>query len=109
MSKPLVERIPFAKIVTILAACFGVGLGLCGLDYFLVAHGSGRTMAVLASVGFLCAVVMVLSFLGLVVSGIAWGVLVAVRSFGPDRDQAELHTLFGTLKDTKRDDDHEDR
>ena len=109
MSKPLVERIPFAKIVAILSACFGIGLGLCGLDYFLVAHRMGRTMGFFASATFLCAVVMALSFLGLVVSGIAWAVLIVVRNFGQGRNKDEVQTLFDTSDETKRDEDREDR
>ena len=31
MSKPLVDRIPFAKILIGLAILFGLSLGLCGL------------------------------------------------------------------------------
>ena len=42
MSKPLVDRIPFAKIVSVLAVALGVGIGLCGLDFFLGSHGIGR-------------------------------------------------------------------
>ena len=42
MSDPTVKRFPFAKIVIVMAVCFLVGVGLCGLDYALGARGICR-------------------------------------------------------------------
>lgn len=71
MSKPLVDRIPFAKIVTVLAIGFGVALGLCGLT------GALSTMA-RGNVGFLGPLViielgaMLLCAVGLVLTVVVW-------------------------------------
>jgi len=82
MSDPAKNRFPFAKIVAVMAVCFLVGIGLCGLDYALGAHGMGRTNAEF-SVGpldGLSLVVMALSAVGLVLSLIAWAVAAIIRS-----------------------------
>ena len=39
MSKPLVDRIPFAKILIGLAILFGLSLGLCGLSIAQIWNG----------------------------------------------------------------------
>jgi len=83
MSKPAGGRITFAKIVTVLAVGFGIGLGLCGLDYLLAANGIGKSHEEFG-VGPLDAVslvVMVLSAIGLVLTTILWVVFAAVGSF----------------------------
>ena len=43
MSKPPVDRIPFAKLVVIFAVSFAIGLGLCGLGFLLASHGIRRS------------------------------------------------------------------
>ena len=40
MSERLVDRIPFAKIITVLAIVFGISLGLCGVTFFLSMGGA---------------------------------------------------------------------
>jgi hypothetical protein len=87
MSRSQPDRFPFAKIVAILAAAFGIGVGLCGLDYFLAAHNIGRSheefgVGPLDSVSM---IVMALSAAGLVLALIAWAItaaIVALRSSG---------------------------
>jgi hypothetical protein len=83
MDNPTVKRFPFAKIVVVMAVGFLVGVGLCGLDYALGAHGYGRGGEL--SVGPLDSVslaVMILSAAGLVLSLIVWFIAVIVRSAG---------------------------
>jgi hypothetical protein len=83
MSKPLVDRIPFAKIVVALAVAFDLGLGLCGLDFFLLVRGNQtHTQAFGAGpIGVLSLTVLSLSAIGLVVTIILWVVLAAVAAF----------------------------
>jgi len=81
MSNPTVKRFPFAKIVVVMAISFLVGVGLCGLDIALGAHGYGKTGEF--SVGPLdgiSLVVMILSLAGLVLSLIVWLLAAIVRS-----------------------------
>lgn len=78
------KRFPFAKAVIVMAVCFLVGLGLCGLDYVLGAHGYGQPHEEF-SVGPLdgiSLVVMALSFAGLVLSLIVWAVAAVVTGIG---------------------------
>jgi hypothetical protein len=77
------KRFPFAKIVIGMAACFLVGLGLCGLDFALGANGIGKPGEEF-SVGPLdgvSLVVMVLSGAGLVVSLVVWALAAALDAF----------------------------
>jgi uncharacterized membrane protein len=39
MSGRMVDRIPFAKIIAVLATVFGISLGLCGVTFFLSMGG----------------------------------------------------------------------
>ena len=83
MTEPAVDRIPFAKIVTVLAVAFGLGIGLCWLDFLLASSGIGKSHEEFG-VGPLDAVslvVMVLSAFGLVITTFLWVVLAAVGSF----------------------------
>jgi prepilin signal peptidase PulO-like enzyme (type II secretory pathway) len=83
VSKPLVERITFVKVVTVLAVAFGLGVGLCGLDFLLASGGIGKSHGEFG-VGPLDApslIVMTLSACGLVVTTFLWVVFAAVRSF----------------------------
>lgn len=103
MSESLIERIPFAKIVTVLAVGFGIGLGLCGLDYLLAANGIGKSTEEFG-VGPLDAVslvVMALSAVGLVVTVVAWVVAAIVDSAVGKVSQPQK--LFGEGDDTKLD------
>jgi hypothetical protein len=83
MDNPTPKRFPFAKIVVVMAACFLVGMGLCGLDYVLGAHGYGKggefSVGPLDGVSLL---VMILSAAGLVLSLIVWGFAAIIRSAG---------------------------
>ena len=75
MGTPLVDRIPFAKIVTVLAIIFGVSLGLCGVSAIV---DSNLYRSVVDLILFLlvlaCAV-------GLAATFVLWSVLAIVNSF----------------------------
>jgi hypothetical protein len=78
-SKPLVDRIPFAKIVTMLAVVFGISLGMCGLmGVFSARLGSAQEVAVVF--GVLGAGGILISVVGLVATIALWVVLSVVRS-----------------------------
>ena len=82
MTDPTPKRFPFAKIVIVMAVCFLVGLGLCGLDFVLGSNGYGQPHEEF-SVGPLdgvSIVVMALSLLGLVVSLIVWALSAIIWS-----------------------------
>ncbi len=105
MEKPLVDRIPFPKIVTVLAVAFGVGLGLCGLSAALTIGGAQRNsflVSILMSAGVLELIVIAVSGVGLVATTIAWVVLSVVGSFS--RGDSEPQRLFDDEEDTKHDD-----
>lgn len=109
MNKPLVDRIPFAKILIVLVIVFGVSLGLCGVSAALgIAGSTGSSHMRNASaqiLGFSLVielVAMVLSSVGVVVTGIAWVILsIAGKS---SRGSAEPQPLFNE-NDNKREDE----
>jgi hypothetical protein len=79
MSKPLVDRIPFAKIMIVLVIVFGVSLGLCGVSAALGIAGSSHMRnsgGQLLGFSFVIEIIaIVLSSVGLVVTVIAWVIL----------------------------------
>jgi hypothetical protein len=81
MRKRLVDRIPFTKIVTVLAIAFGVSLGLCGLT-FVVSSGSHAGPNFFMTLGLIELAAMILSAAGLVLTFIVWIVLAIATSFG---------------------------
>lgn len=104
MSKPLVDRIPFAKIVAVLAVAFGLGVGLCGLDFFLGSHGIGKNTQEfgVGPIDALSLIVMAFSALGLALTTVLWVVFAAVGSFS--RKDSEPQRLL----DEKQDEDSKD-
>ncbi|MGA7858805.1 MAG: hypothetical protein WCA11_12795 [Terracidiphilus sp.] len=80
MSKPLVDRIPFAKILIGLAVVFLISLGMCGLGALSLGHG-GRGQGVGAMpgmalvIGIVC---MVVSVVGVPLTAIVWIVMTVV-------------------------------
>ncbi len=104
MSKPLADRIPFAKLVTIFAASFGVGLGLCGLGFFLNTHGAGRgdeEFGGVQPIVILSLIIIVVSFLGLVVTLLTWALV------GMLGGASEPQKLFGDAAEKKSDEGHD--
>ncbi len=101
MSGPRGSGFPFAKIVVAMAVALIVGMGLCGLDYFLGSQGIGKSRQEF-SVGPLdgiSLVVMFLSFCGLLITLIAWMISTAVGSFSRGQDN-EPQKLFDDEDDT---------
>ena len=94
MTEPLAQRIPFAKIVIILACTFGLGIGLCGITAFAAGamHGSRSSENFLAVLGIIDAALILLSAVGLVVSVIAWVVFSLTGRSGSN--QTDPQTLF---------------
>jgi hypothetical protein len=74
--------IPFAKIVVVLAAAFGIGLGLCGLTFFTAAGGASHlgpnALNILPVLGVGGLIVMILSSIGLLITVIAWVVAAVI-------------------------------
>lgn len=84
MKKALVDRIPFTKIVVVLAICAGVAVGLCGVG-FAIGLGtkfSGTGSGGLAMELFLIpgGIVFWGSLLGLVLVCLLWVVLAIVKA-----------------------------
>jgi hypothetical protein len=80
----LLERVNFPKLVTVLAAIFGIALGACGLTALVGARFNGASVLPL---GIVELVVMVLSAVGLLISLTVWGVASALgktAAGGPD-------------------------
>jgi protein-S-isoprenylcysteine O-methyltransferase Ste14 len=79
MSKPLVDRIPFAKIVVVLAIVFVLSLGTCGLTASLSSHsGSQQNAFVVAMIAGLAGTL--LAGFGLLITTVVWVIAVATGS-----------------------------
>jgi hypothetical protein len=94
MSKRLVERIRFAKIVVVLAVAFCLGIGLCGLDAAFMApfRSSGEEFGPNSIVGGIGAWAILLSAAGLLVTFVLW---VALSLMGESSHEGtELQRLF---------------
>jgi hypothetical protein len=92
---PWADRSIFAKLVTMLAIALGIGLGLCGLDFLLAAHGIGKSTQEfgVGPIDGLSLIVMVLSALGLMITLVVW-VLAVIFDLGPGRGGNEPQRLF---------------
>jgi hypothetical protein len=98
MKKRLVDRIPFAKIMLVLAAALILSLGSCGLSFYFSSaplRDASSTLALIGLVGFLG------SLAGLVLTGFAWVILAIVGASGEKVSQPEK--LFDKEDDTKLD------
>jgi len=93
MDKPLVDRIPFAKILVVLTVVFGIALGLCGVTFVLNASGGNSPAGLLLSIAAPVELVMMaLSFVGMVVVAIFWVVLSVAR--GNKAEDSERQRLI---------------
>jgi hypothetical protein len=88
MNERLVDRIPFAKIITVLAIIFGVSLGLCGVTA-MFASRMRTNSNFLVSFGMIELVGILGSAAGLVGTTALWVVLTAVGSFGGSRSESQ--------------------
>ena len=84
MTEPLVRRIPFAKIVIILASIFGVALGLCGVTAFAAGAMRGSAGNFLPIFGIIELAAILLSAIGLVFTVILWVIMSAVGNFSSE-------------------------
>jgi hypothetical protein len=93
---PWADRSIFAKLVTMLAIALGIGLGLCGLDFLLAAHGIGKSTEEfgVGPIDGLSLIVMVLSALGLVITLVVWVLGAIIGNLGPGRGSSEPQRLF---------------
>ena len=83
MGRPLIDRIPFSRIFTILAVIFGVALGLCGLNTLItvpLSHVPQSASVVIVGLIFIEAGAMLLSGLGMALTALLWLVLAVARS-----------------------------
>ena len=99
MGKPLIGRIPFAKIVIALAIVFVISFGLCGLTAVSVMKGASANSPVsklLDNAVPYELTGMLLSVVGLVLTVIVW---VVVAAFGLGRERSEPETLDGKNDD----------
>jgi membrane protein implicated in regulation of membrane protease activity len=98
MSERLVDRIPFAKIVTVLAIVLGISLGLCGVT-FLLSSGRGGGSGFFVGLGILELVVIALSVVGLALTLLA---IVTLSIFGGVSEKvSQPQKLFDEGDDTK--------
>ena len=83
MKKLLVDRIPFAKLLTVLAVTILVGLGLCGVGFAGESGSTGHSaLQVAAGVALVIgAAGFWLSLLGIVVTFVVWIVAAIIDSF----------------------------
>ncbi len=96
------QRINFAKIVTVLAVAFGVGLGLCGLSFVLASSGfrSNEEFGVDSlGVAPVSLVVMILSAFGLAIAVIAWVLAAIFGSSSSGGGGSEPRRLFDDKDD----------
>ena len=100
MSERLVDRIPFAKIVTVLAIVFGISLGLCGVTFALSA-GSGQGGGFFMGLGILELVALGVSMAGLVLACVVWVTLSIFGSFSEKVSQPQK--LYEEVDDKKID------
>ena len=108
MTEPLVRRIPFTKIVVILAVTFGIGFGMCGLSAFVAGamHSSRSAGNFLAIVMIIDAGVIVLSAIGLVLTVIVWVILSIIGRSSVN--QSAPPTLNDSPhRDSNKPDDHQ--
>jgi membrane protein implicated in regulation of membrane protease activity len=100
MSERLFDRIPFAKIVTVLAIVFGVSLGLCGVTFFL-SSGGGSGGGFLVGFGMLELAAIILSAAGLALILVVFVALSIFEGFSEKVSQPQK--LFDEENDTKID------
>jgi hypothetical protein len=102
MSERLVDRIPFAKIVTVLAIVFGISLGLCGITFvFSMGGGGGRGGGFFVGLGILELVALGVSVAGLLLTLMVFVTLSVFGSFSGKVSQPQK--LFDERDDTKAD------
>jgi hypothetical protein len=100
MRERLVDRIPFAKILVVLAVTFGVSLGLCGVTLVMSA-ASHSGDGLLEGLGILELAAMALSAGGLILASLVWLILRVIGGSGGKVSQPQK--LLDEEDDTKLD------
>jgi sugar phosphate permease len=103
MSERMVDRINFAKIVTVLAIVFGISLGLCGVTAALSSTMRGGA-SVLVFFGIVELIAMACSAVGLVVTVIVWVLASMFGGAGAGRGGDGPQKLFDDANDAKHGD-----
>lgn len=88
MFERLADRIPFKKIVTVLAIIFGISLGLCGITFLVSSGGGGGGLKV--GLGTLELVALGVSLAGLVLTLLVFVTLSIFGHFGEKVSQSEI-------------------
>ncbi|MFY9852610.1 MAG: hypothetical protein WAK26_01880 [Terracidiphilus sp.] len=101
MSERLIDRIPFAKIITVLAIVFGISLGLCGVTFVLSMSGDRGGGGIFVGLGILELIAIVLSASLLALTLVALVTLAIIGSFSGEVSQPVK--LFSEEDDTKID------
>jgi hypothetical protein len=104
MSERLIDQIPFAKIVAVLATVFGISLGLCGITFVLSmggARGRGGIGGFFVGLGVLELIAIVLSAALLALTLVVLVTLFIFESFSEKVSQPIK--LFDERDDTKID------
>jgi hypothetical protein len=103
MFERLADRIPFKKIVTVLAIVFGISLGLCGVT-FVVSSGGNNGGGFLFGLGILELVALGVSLTGLVLTLLIFVTLSIFRGFGEKVPQS---VIFSKEENDTRSDKNE--
>lgn len=90
------DRSWFAKMVVVFAVALGIGLGLCGLDFLLAAHGIRKSTQEfgVGPLDGVSLVVMFVSGLGLVVTVIVWVLSVVIGNLSRPGSGNDPQRLF---------------
>jgi hypothetical protein len=97
MKKRLVDSFPFTRVVTVCAVALAIGLGLCGLSA-VFSFSSIRPASLFIGPSL---VLIVLSFLGMLVTLLAWVIAGAIDALS-GRSHSGPQTLFGDSDDDPR-------
>jgi membrane protein implicated in regulation of membrane protease activity len=98
MSGRLIDRIPFAKIVMVLAIVFGISLGLCGVT-FVLSSGGGRGGGFFVGLGVLELVALGVSIAGLLLTLL---VFVTLSIFGGFSEKVSQSTISSEEGDDRK-------
>ncbi|HTB98397.1 MAG TPA: hypothetical protein VK716_15410 [Terracidiphilus sp.] len=101
------DRFSFAKIVVFFAVAFAIGVGLCGIDFFLASHNIGKShdefgVGPLDGVSLL---VMFFSAVGLAITLVARFIAALFGLTGSGRDDGNPQALFHSSDDSSKSDD----
>jgi hypothetical protein len=102
MSERLIDRIPFAKITTVLAVVFGISLGLCGVTAILSSGGNSGS-GYLFGFGMLELVALGGSVVGLLLTLLVFVVLSIFGAFRREKSQSIFSSKDGDTTNKDKD------